>query len=86
MTLWLANVMDIADPAGFWAELRLPDTFEVNLAASEADNARPQRGGDRVGSDHARASYRSRSTTDRLDLISYRLGEPTSTAGATRPR
>jgi broad specificity phosphatase PhoE len=32
MTLWLAAVMDIADPASFWAELRLPDVLEVNLA------------------------------------------------------
>jgi broad specificity phosphatase PhoE len=32
MTLWLAAIMGIADPAGFWAGLRLPDVFEVNLA------------------------------------------------------
>jgi broad specificity phosphatase PhoE len=32
MTLWLAAIMDIVDPAGFWADLRLPDIIEVNLA------------------------------------------------------
>jgi broad specificity phosphatase PhoE len=32
MTLWLATVMNIAEPANFWAELRLPDIFQVNLA------------------------------------------------------
>jgi broad specificity phosphatase PhoE len=32
MTVWLATTMNIADPANFWAELRLPDIFEVNLA------------------------------------------------------
>jgi broad specificity phosphatase PhoE len=33
MTVWLATIMDITDPATFWAELRLPDLFEVNLAS-----------------------------------------------------
>jgi hypothetical protein len=32
MTLWLAAIMGIADPVSFWAGLRLPDVFEVNLA------------------------------------------------------
>jgi broad specificity phosphatase PhoE len=32
MTLWLTTVMNIAEPANFWTELRLPDIFEVNLA------------------------------------------------------
>nr|BFE74107.1 hypothetical protein GCM10020092_074080 [Actinoplanes digitatis] len=33
MTLWLATVVDLADPTDFWADLRLPDVFEVDLAA-----------------------------------------------------
>jgi broad specificity phosphatase PhoE len=32
MTLWLTAVMNIAHPADFWADLRLPDIIEVNLA------------------------------------------------------
>jgi broad specificity phosphatase PhoE len=32
MTLWLATVVDLADPAPFWEDLRLPDVVEVNLA------------------------------------------------------
>ena len=32
MTLWLTTIMKVADPASFWADLRLPDIIEVNLA------------------------------------------------------
>jgi broad specificity phosphatase PhoE len=31
MTVWLASVLPIADPAGFWADLRLPDVLAVDL-------------------------------------------------------
>jgi len=30
MTLWLTTAANLADPAAFWADLRLPDLFEVN--------------------------------------------------------
>jgi broad specificity phosphatase PhoE len=29
MTLWLASVADLPDPAGFWAGLGLPDVIEI---------------------------------------------------------
>jgi broad specificity phosphatase PhoE len=32
MTLWLTTV-GLPDPGAFWADLRLPDVFEVNVAA-----------------------------------------------------
>jgi len=32
MTLWLAAAVGMPDPADFWAQLRLPDVFHVNLA------------------------------------------------------
>jgi broad specificity phosphatase PhoE len=37
MTLWLADAVDLADPASFWADLRLPDVFEVDLTARTLD-------------------------------------------------
>lgn len=36
MTLWLSAAIPIADPAGFWAQLRFPDVFVVDLAAKTA--------------------------------------------------
>lgn len=37
MTLWLADSIDLADPTSFWADLRLPDVFEVDLAGRTLD-------------------------------------------------
>ncbi|GAA0903066.1 hypothetical protein Vau01_036940 [Virgisporangium aurantiacum] len=37
MTLWLADAINLADPPGFWDDIRLPDLFEVNLASRTAD-------------------------------------------------
>ncbi|MEH1129803.1 histidine phosphatase family protein [Micromonospora sp. CPCC 206061] len=37
MTLWLATATDLADPTSFWADLRPPDVFEVDLTARTVD-------------------------------------------------
>jgi broad specificity phosphatase PhoE len=33
LTVWLAAMVDLPDPAAFWADLRLPDVVAVDLAA-----------------------------------------------------
>jgi broad specificity phosphatase PhoE len=37
MTLWLADAIALSDPTDFWDDLRLPDLFEVDLAAQTSD-------------------------------------------------
>jgi broad specificity phosphatase PhoE len=32
MSAWLTTVADVPDPFRFWSELRMPDTWEVDLA------------------------------------------------------
>jgi broad specificity phosphatase PhoE len=36
LTLWLATVADLPDPAAFWSGLGLPDLFEVDAATRTA--------------------------------------------------
>jgi broad specificity phosphatase PhoE len=39
MTIWLTGTVGLPDPAAFWAGLRFPDLFRVDLATGEVTGA-----------------------------------------------